>query len=55
MARPETLADKDNRKWKYILLLDSGGAFFGDTLWVVFKQIIGHRFWYWKRGKRWAD
>jgi hypothetical protein len=52
MARPETLADKDNRKWKYILLLDSGGAFFGDTLWKLMLDIF--RAWR-KRGKHWAS
>ena len=36
--------------WKYILLLDSGGAFFGDSLWRVFSDM----FWTWrKRGKQW--
>ena len=40
------------RKWKYILLLQSGGAFFGDTLWAVVKQMFGA----WRsKGKQWAD
>ena len=52
MARAKSLADKENRHWKFILLLDSGGAFFGDTLWVVVKKMFGA----WrKRGKQWAD
>ena len=39
-------------RWKYILLLQSGGAFFGDTLWAVVKQMFGA----WRnRGKQWAD
>ena len=38
------------RKWKYILLLQNGGAFFGDTLWTLFKQMLGA----WrKRGDEW--
>ena len=50
MARAKSLADKENRHWKYILLLDSGGAFFGDSLWRVFSDM----FWSWrKRGKQW--
>ena len=50
MARTKSLADKENRHWKYILLLDSGGAFFGDSLWRVFSDM----FWTWrKRGKQW--
>ena len=50
MARAKSLADKENRHWKYILLLDNGGAFFGDSLWRVFLDM----FWTWrKRGKQW--
>ena len=30
MARRQTLADPENRQWKYILLLQDGGAYFGD-------------------------
>tara|TARA_Y100000034_G_C6799041_1_gene358363 strand:+ start:368 stop:529 length:162 start_codon:yes stop_codon:yes gene_type:complete len=40
------------RKWNYILLIKSGGAFFGDTLWAVFKQMIGARI---RRGVNWND
>jgi len=40
------------RKWKYILLLRGGGAFFSDTLYRLIKQVGWS---VWKRGKRWAD
>ena len=51
MSRRETKPPSESR-WKYILLLQSGGAFFGDTLWVVVKKMFGA----WrKRGKQWAD
>jgi len=40
------------RKWKYILLLRGGGAFFADSLWKLVKNMFDA----WrKRGKQWAD
>ena len=51
MARSEPIPPKD-RKWKYILLLQDGGAFFADSLWKLVKEM----FYSWrKRGKQWAD
>ncbi len=52
MARRQTLANPENRQWKYILLLQSGGAFLSDTLWGLVKNMFNA--WI-KRGKRWAD
>ena len=54
MARAEPIPPNE-RKWKYILLLQNNGAYFGDTLWVVFKQIFWHRYDHWKRGDGWVD
>jgi len=49
MARTEPIPPNE-RRWKYILLLQNGGAFFGDSLWKVFSDM----FWSWrKRGKEW--
>jgi hypothetical protein len=49
MARAKTLADKKYRRWKYILLLQAGGAYFSDTLWGLIHKIFWG-FWYdWKR------
>ncbi len=39
-------------RWKYILLLQSGGAFLSDTLWGLVKNMFNA--WI-KRGKQWAD
>ena len=55
MARLKTLTDKENRKWKYILLLDDGGSYFADTLWGLFTEIMKHRLFHWKRGDGWQD
>ena len=54
MARSKPIPPNE-RKWNYILLLKDGGAYFGDTLWVVFKQIVGHRWFHLKRGDGWVD
>ena len=54
MARTGPYPPED-RKWNYILLLKNNGAYFGDTLWVVFKQLILHRYNHWKRGDGWVD
>jgi hypothetical protein len=43
------------RKWKYILLLQNNGAYFGDTLWKVFGEMFWHRLFHWKRGDGWED
>ena len=43
------------RKWKYILLLQDCGAYFGDTLYRVFREMFWHRFNHWKRGDGWVD
>ena len=45
----------NQRKWKYILLLQDGGAYFGDTLWKVFKEMFCHRLFHLKRGDGWTD
>ena len=37
------------------LTVDELGSYFGDTLWVVFKQLILHRYNHWKRGDGWVD
>ena len=55
MARAKSLADKENRHWKYILLLQDGGAYFGDTVWKLLTEIITHRWFHWKRGDGWMD
>ena len=40
------------RSWKYILLLQGGGAFFSDTLFGLVKNMFNS----WrKRCKQWAD
>jgi len=54
MARTEPIPSNE-RKWKYILLLQNGGAYFGDTLWKVVTEIIKHRLFHWKRGDGWRD
>ena len=54
MARTEPIPSNE-RKWKYILLLQNGGAYFGDTLWKVVTEIIKHRWFHWKRGDGWKD
>jgi len=52
MARPKTLADKDNREWKYILLLQNGRAIFADSFWKLTVKIFRA----WKRwGNQWAS
>jgi len=43
------------QKFKYILMLSDGGTYFGNTLWQVFKEIITHRWFHWKRGDGWTD
>ncbi len=49
MARVKSLADKKYREWKYILLLQNGGACFSDTL----RGLVYKLFWVflydWKR------
>ena len=55
MARRQTLANPENRQWKYILLLQDGGAYFGDTIWKLIKEILYHRLFHWKRGDGWMD
>ena len=49
MARLDPIPPNE-RRWKYILLLQGGGAFFSDTLWGLIKNIFNA----WKRrGKQW--
>ena len=55
MARRQTLADPKNRQWKYILLLQDGGSYFGDTVWKLFVEIVKHRAWHMKRGDGGVD
>tara|TARA_R110000824_G_scaffold378000_1_gene569400 strand:- start:307 stop:459 length:153 start_codon:yes stop_codon:yes gene_type:complete len=40
MARAKSLADPENREWKYILLLQGGGAYFADTMWTLVCKIF---------------
>ena len=40
---------------KYTLLLRNGGSYFADSLWGLFKEIMKHRVWHWKRGEGWTD
>ena len=54
MARSKPIPPKD-RKWKYILLLQDGGAYFGDTLYKVWSGMFWHRLFHWKRGDGWQD
>ena len=54
MARTEPIPPNE-RRWKYILLLQNGGAYFGDTLWKVFTEMFWHRWFHWKRGDGWRD
>ena len=51
MARSEPIPPEE-RKWEYILLFKSRGAFFADTLWGLVRKMIHARI---KRGKQWAD
>ena len=60
MARRQTLANPENRQWKYILLLQDGGSYFGDTVWKLLKEIITHRWfdyklWFKKNFRTLAD
>tara|TARA_R110002167_G_scaffold87220_3_gene235886 strand:+ start:660 stop:827 length:168 start_codon:yes stop_codon:yes gene_type:complete len=55
MARRQSLADPEHRQWKYILLLNGGESYFGDTIWKLAVEIIKHRWFHWKRGNGWAD
>ena len=49
MARTKPIPS-ESRKWKYILLLKGGGAFFSDTLFGLAKNMFHS----WrKRGKEW--
>ncbi len=45
----------EQRKWKYILLLQDGGAYFGDTLWKLTTEMLKHRWFHFKRGDGWND
>ena len=55
MSRRQTLAAPKNREWKYILLLQGGGAYFADTMWKLITEILSHRWFHWKRGDGWTD
>ena len=49
MSRRETKPSSESR-WKYILLLRGGGAFFADSLWKLVKNMFDS----WrKRGEEW--
>ena len=39
-------------KWKYILMLRNGSAFFGDSLYQLFKEMFWAK---WKRGIKWNE
>jgi len=45
----------NEKEHRYILVLSDGGSYFGDTLWGLFKEVISHRYWHWKRGDGWVD
>jgi hypothetical protein len=52
VARAKSLADKKNRHWKYILLLQNGHSIFADTFWELMVKIFRA----WKRwGNKWAS
>ena len=40
---------------KYTLLLRNGGTYLADSLWGLFREIMKHRVWHWKRGDGWTD
>ena len=42
-------------KYNYVLVLGNGGSYFSDSLWGLFKEIMKHRTWHWKRGDGWVD
>jgi len=42
-------------KYNYVLVLGTGGSYFGDTLWKLLTEIISHRWFHWKRGDGWID
>ena len=42
-------------KFDYVLMLKSKDAFFANSLWGLFKEIVSHRYWHWKRGDGWVD
>ena len=44
----------DTSEYKYTLLVDEG-AYFADSLWGLFVEIMKHRVWHWKRGHGWTD
>jgi len=54
MARSKPIPP-ENRKWKYILLLQDGGSYFGDTIWKLVTDIFWHRWSHLKRGDGWID
>jgi len=54
MSRTEPY-QAEQRKWKYILLLQDGNAYFGDTLWKVCTEMVKHRWYHWKGGEGWQD
>ena len=45
---------REQSKWKYTLLV-SDGAYFSQSLWGLFTEVLTHRLHHWKRGDGWRD
>ena len=45
----------DKNKYNYVLMLRNKDAYFANSLWGLFKEIMKHRSWHWKRGDGWVD
>ena len=43
------------KKYKYTLMVEDAGVYFGDSIWELIKEIIKHRTWHFKRGDGWVD
>jgi hypothetical protein len=44
----------DTAEYKYTLLV-GGGAYFAQSLWGLFIEVMTHRWFHWKRGDGWMD
>ena len=42
-------------KYNYVLVIEPNGSYFANSLWILFIEIIKHRYWHWKRGDGWMD
>ena len=49
------MKDKNGKKWKYILLVDGSGSYFGDSLWKLITEVFEHRLWHWRKGHGLTD